>query len=1244
MKKRRNKKLLCAIVFSMLSLSSCADAQADDVSSWENLKSTLENFKDAKLTGDIQAAPSEIDMFNESEQDKPRITLDLNNRTITGADTGTADILIDTIKFAIKNGTIKGFNNAGDYYLEEWGFIGSLMAKNGGALFNASGNVYLDKVNFENNHAVFGGAVSSVYGIMNPSPDDPHNNVLLSSTDTNYTGDSAGYGGAIFNAAIDFRNKYPDKNYDALENQEIADNPDSYIFADKPFAEPHVQVESYYGPMEKNATVNIKADTRDVTFSGNKASVAGGAIFNTSIVNIEAAEGKTVTFATGSDTIYNDGELNLGSNNGKGNIVINSAITDETIDFSKYGLNGATGGKGITNINGGTVTLGKGAAITQKEINIKSGILDAREGGLITGALKVETQGEAGLNADTLTSSVVNNGKVALYKGTLAQDITGAGSTSVEGAVTNNAKIGQKVEINKTGNLTSSADNITGIVEMKEGTYNINGGKISQAISGSSGNVNITGDVISSANNSYTGNVTVKSGARLALGDNGDLFDSAEALTAENDSTISLLDKKQSAGALKNLQVSKGDAVKLEADWNDKLATSSLEGNIKLSKLDLTNANGDYEITSSIKDKISLSDDIELTNSSADKNFLSYNTSDGKLSVSKVDSVSEALKKDTSGVYQMSKDETLTGENFASGDLIINGRGKSLNSDSGNAIKVENGKKLAFSNIKINTAIQNNNEVNLSSETEVNNKITGGGTTNITGNITLNSSIEGNTLNINSGIFTLGQNADIASAKSLTASGGTLSLQNNKIQDTNLGNLTLNQDLNLNIDGNFKNKELDTIFVSDKFNANNHHINISNIKILEPATAESFGISPISENMDKTGSAYDSLKGAIDYTGGEIVYSPIYKYKAAYNAENGMLNFSRGTGGGYEDYNESVMAASVAAQLGGYLNQLNSYDEAFRNMDMYMLLTKKQRQAMKYANKYASSDSNIAFDPISTPYDNTSAWVRPYAVFENVKLKRGPKVSNVSYGTYFGGESELMDLGSGWDGMFGAYLGYNGSHQAYDGIGIYQNGAALGLVGMAYKDNFFAGLTANVGSNIANADTLDGSEDFTLLMSGIAAKTGYNWELADGRFIIQPNYMMSYSFVNTFDYTNASGIRINSDPLHAVTLEPGVKFIGNLNNGWQPYAGVSVVWNVMDKTQFNASDTTLPELSVKPFVKYGAGIRKTWGERITGFFQTFLTSGGRNGVGLQAGLRWTLGNNEPKHANSMGEKKYIANK
>ena len=465
----------------------------------------------------------------------------------------------------------------------------------------------------------------------------------------------------------------------------------------------------------------------------------------------------------------------------------------------------------------------------------------------------------------------------------------------------------------------------------------------------------------------------------------------------------------------------------------------------------------------------------------------------------------------------------------------------------------------------------------------------------------------------------------MSQAASLVANGGGLSLQNGAIQNTNLGNLILNNDLDLRLDGNFANQTLDTI-TANNFEANGNNINISNINVLSATTQKSFSISPLGEGMDSA--VRDALAGAIQYTGSDITYGSIYKYTASYDPTTAMFNFGLVGGGGYDSFNPSVLAA--AAQLGGYLNQLNAYDNAFRNMDMYMLMTKEQRQAMKYRNKYASvANNNIVFDPTVSQYENKAGWFRPYATFENVSLNNGPKVSNVAYGSYFGVDSELYDLGHGWDGMLGLYGGYNGSHQSYDGVSIYQNGGTLGLVGIAYKNNFFTGLTANVGANTGEANTMFGSEDFSMLMTGIASKTGYNYELAKGKFIIQPSMLMSYSFINTFDYRNAAGVKIDSDPLHAIQLEPGIKFIGNLQNGWQPYAGVSMVWNIIDKTHFTANDVSLPNLSIDPFVKYGIGVRKSWGERFTGFFQTYITNGGRNGIGLQAGFRWTLGKSQP---------------
>ena len=118
---------------------------------------------------------------------------------------------------------------------------------------------------------------------------------------------------------------------------------------------------------------------------------------------------------------------------------------------------------------------------------------------------------------------------------------------------------------------------------------------------------------------------------------------------------------------------------------------------------------------------------------------------------------------------------------------------------------------------------------------------------------------------------------------------------------------------------------------------------------------------------------------------------------------------------------------------------------------------------------------------------------------------------------------------------------------------------------------------------------------------------------------------MSYSLVHTFDYTNSAGAKISADPLHAINITPGVKFIGNLKHGWQPYLGVQMVWNIMDKTDFTAQDVSLPDMSVKPYVQYGVGIQKRYGERFTGFGQALIRNGGRNGVMLSVGFRWLLG-------------------
>ena len=66
-------------------------------------------------------------------------------------------------------------------------------------------------------------------------------------------------------------------------------------------------------------------------------------------------------------------------------------------------------------------------------------------------------------------------------------------------------------------------------------------------------------------------------------------------------------------------------------------------------------------------------------------------------------------------------------------------------------------------------------------------------------------------------------------------------------------------------------------------------------------------------------------------------------------ASDDTLNFVK-TGEKYNDFNSAVFNSAVAAQLGGFLTQLDTYNQAFGNMDMYSMLGTDVRKTIKYAN------------------------------------------------------------------------------------------------------------------------------------------------------------------------------------------------------------------------------------------------------------------------------------------------------
>ena len=457
----------------------------------------------------------------------------------------------------------------------------------------------------------------------------------------------------------------------------------------------------------------------------------------------------------------------------------------------------------------------------------------------------------------------------------------------------------------------------------------------------------------------------------------------------------------------------------------------------------------------------------------------------------------------------------------------------------------------------------------------------------------------------------------------LSLHSGNLYTINNQIGTMNLGSLSVLGDTNMYVDVDLVKKQMDRPVVTT-YGEHAGNINVAGINLLSDAT----------EASTRVMFAEQGLKDNVTTSVSEVAYTPIYKYSVSYDksGEEGYFVFARSGGDNKADsYNPAVLGSSSTTTVGalGTMNQTFNY--AFQNSDNFMNIPYLERISMRDRNKYALSITGDAtdmgrFSPLFQPNDESSSvWVKPYATFENVPLKNGPKVSNITYGTLVGFDSEMQSLKRGWDRVWTGYIGYNGASQRYSGIDSTQNGGLIGGTMTLYKGNFFNATTVSVGANVANNQTMYGSEDFAMLLSGIGNKTGYNFEFKEGKLILQPSMLMSYTFVNTFDYTNAAGVRIDNKPLHALQLAPGVKVIGNLKGGWQPYASVSMVWNLMGESDATANGVKLPEMSIKPYVQYGVGLQKRIKDHFMAYGQAMVQNGGRNGVSLTAGFRWALG-------------------
>ena len=490
---------------------------------------------------------------------------------------------------------------------------------------------------------------------------------------------------------------------------------------------------------------------------------------------------------------------------------------------------------------------------------------------------------------------------------------------------------------------------------------------------------------------------------------------------------------------------------------------------------------------------------------------------------------------------------------------------------------------------------------------------------------------------------------DIRNAN-VTFDNTTINAVNNQTHVYNFNTLTVNSDTNFVADVDLANEQMDRI-TANTYGTHQGNLNVVGMNLLSDSTKDvteiyfaEDGLKDKVVNGMPTNGGYNLLSSAQT-----TLYTPIYKYNAIYDNrdDGGYFMFAKGdkiltpsggggitvtpTGNPSDAYNPAILSSPVASQAGANATMNQTFNYSFQNSDNFMSIPYLERVAIKTSNRYALSPTGDATDVgtfsqlFNAQNETSSTWVKPYASFENIPLKNGPKVSNITYGTLVGFDTPIKSIRHGWDRTWTGYIGYNGASQRYSGVDSTQNGGLVGGTLTLYKGNLFNATTVSTGAIVGDNRTMYGTDNYTMLMAGVGNKTGYNFEFKEGKIIIQPSMLLSYTFINTFDYTNAAGVRIKNDPLHAIQIVPGVKFIVNTKNGWQPYIGVNMIWNLLDESKVSANDVRLPEMSIKPYVQYGIGVQKRFKDRYMAFGQAMIQNGGRNGISLTAGFRWAIG-------------------
>ncbi len=1057
------------------------------------------------------------------------------------------------------------------------------------ALQNGSKSVIGDAVKFESNggkeNTMSGGAIYL-----------SRNDLQIGNDAAFSSNSSAGQGGAIYSG---------DSNV-TIGNGAVFENNESRTGG---------AIYNYGSTNDRTSNINIGDNA---TFSGNTASNNGGAAANYS------------------------GEFNVGSGaEFSGNT---AGANGGAIHNVNYGKDSVVSIKGNTTFSGNSAGVSGGAIYNGDKLNMDTSAGDITfSGNTASGSKNDIYQTES-----SVTNITGNANKVSMDGGFAGQgEINKTGGNTLEFVNADNSKF-EGTYTQDGGNLvlnnTDLFKNEAASVNIKNSTITLTGDN-SDIVSANIGELNnsslqnidlnilntsvitnellnLTAGGIKSAvieDTNYEGDITVNTNTSSSIISNdiessykGNLVNNGSVTINSNlDTTIKESNisgsgyiEKTGNGSLfvNNTETGGYNGVFVQTEGNAVFNNSNLFQNSELKTGTVTTieGTGNFNENSQIvaNGTLNVNAEAALKNSNITGNGI-FNSSN-------------SLNLDNSNIYQdkftSTSDVTLT-----------NNSGLTANDITANLIDATASEITAGNNLNVNTDLKAD-----STSIVVNGATTVNGKTDLQNNSTLSMNGNGkfNDLNIGSGsvLQFLNPDSTFEVENGFKINNGTVNVMNNQLTNNIINSdMTIDERAAFTVDVDPRN------FKSDIFTINGNIQNAGGASAPDAhITISDFNLTSVPVNryidLPELFNFNGNVDANIQFMDSEVQkFTPIGWYQMQRNAGNDGYRL------GLTAYNNQVYRGQVAT-VASYANQLVTNNIILD----HIYLTSQNLMAEEKSNKYAAAYPQFA--PYQYNKDTGSLWVKTYVNFERLGLTQGLNVGNNAYGTIVGADFPVVNMKDGWKFLPTAFVGYNGAHQTFDSVGMYQNGGQAGFMGTFMKNDFIGSAMVYGGGynnemNVANLTSFGSEGSYTdhtgNWFVGVAAKTAYNFHPTK-HFIIQPTLLASYNLFGQQNWhTNYGDMSMRSNYLNGINVAPGVNFI-YARETWSLYLTAQYVYNIMGYAAGMAGrDVDLPHIRMRHgYIEYGVGATKTIKDRLHSYVQITMRNGGRTGVGFQLGLSW----------------------